>query len=515
MKLSIITPTHDTTWIDQTWASIKQQDHMDFEWVVSVNDKDGSRERIMERIGTVARIVDGDPRVRITSDYGQFLGVGARKNYAFHLGTGEALIELDHDDLLTPGALTEIATAFREPEIGFVYSDFADFDGTVAPTQQGNVTYRHPAVRPGWIQSGFQFYMEQIEGVRPGVYECVRAPEATAQSVSLVYAAPNHVRCWRRSMYEALNGHNALFKLCDDHELVLRTFLATKMKRIAKPLYLYRVSGQNTWSQSLDEIRRITYELQDKHLEQLVLRECELLGLPAFDLGGAIDGRFGWKTVDTAEGAALEGTKVDVEADLMQKWPWEDNSVGAFRAHDFLEHLPDKLHTMREIHRCLRPGGWLLSMTPSTDGRGAFQDPTHVSYWNENSFWYWTRFQARYIHNTQHRFAEIQLTSLFQSEWHRQNSLPYVKASLVALKEVAKPVTVEMEHKTAAPLIDKYGRCICAEHLKPHALHAPADAPPPERRPLADAPPATDHPAFADVKVIHDSAVKGSRKKRR
>lgn len=493
MKLSIITPTHDTTWIDQTWASIKQQEHMDWEWVVSVNDKDGSRSRILERMETIARLVNNDPRVRIVPDYGQFLGVGARKNTAFHLGTGEALIELDHDDLLTPGALMEIADAFAKPEIGFVYSDFADFDGTVS-TEQGHVTYRHPSVRPGWIQSGFQFYMAQLEGVRPGVYECVRAPEATAQSVSLIFSAPNHVRAWRRSVYEALDGHNAMFKLCDDHELVLRTFLATKMHRIAKPLYLYRVSGQNTWAQSLDEIRRITYELQDKHLEKLVLRECELLGLPAYDLGGAIDGRFGWKTVDTAEGASLEGTKVDVEADLMQRWPWEDNSVGAFRAYDFLEHLPDKLHTMREIHRCLRPGGWLLSMTPSTDGRGAFQDPTHVSYWNENSFWYWTRFQARYIHNTQHLFAEIQLTSLFQSEWHRQNSLPYVKATLVALKEVAKPVMAE-------PVKGAPGTFVL-------------DAPP-LPKPLADAPPATAHPAFADVKTIHDSTVKGSKKKRR
>lgn len=513
MKLSIITPTHDTTWIDQTWASIKQQDHMDFEWVVSVNDKDGLRSRIMERMETVARLVGGDPRVRVVPDYGQFLGVGARKNVAFHRGTGEVLIELDHDDLLTPGALAEIAAAFAEPEVGFVYSDFADFDGTAAPMEQGHVTYRHPTVRPGWIQSGFQFYMDKIEGVRPGVYECVRAPEVTARSISLIYSAPNHVRAWRRSVYEALNGHNVMFKLCDDHELVLRTFLTTRMKRIPKPLYLYRVSGANTWAQSLDEIRRITYELQDKHLEKLVLRECELLGLPAFDLGAAIDGRHGWKTVDTTEGASIEGVTVDVEADLTQRWPWEDNSVGAFRAYDFLEHLPDKLHTMREIHRCLRPGGWLLSMTPSTDGRGAFQDPTHVSYWNENSFWYWTRFQARYIHNTQHLFAEIQLTSLFQSEWHRQNSLPYVKASLVALKEVAPPVMVEPTRKTEAPTIDKYGRCTCPEHPKPHALHAPAS--PPERKPLADAPAATDHPAFADVKEKPTDGVKGSKKRRR
>jgi O-antigen biosynthesis protein len=37
----------------------------------------------------------------------------------------------------------------------------------------------------------------------------------------------------------------------------------------------------------------------------------------------------------------------------------------------------------------LVPGGWLLAATPSTDVRGAFQDPTNCSFWNvPNSFWY-------------------------------------------------------------------------------------------------------------------------------
>jgi len=27
-------------------------------------------------------------------------------------------------------------------------------------------------------------------------------------------------------------------------------------------------------------------------------------------------------------------------------------------------------------------------LTPSTDGRGAFQDPTHLSFWNLNSWFY-------------------------------------------------------------------------------------------------------------------------------
>jgi hypothetical protein len=42
----------------------------------------------------------------------------------------------------------------------------------------------------------------------------------------------------------------------------------------------------------------------------------------------------------------------------------------------------------------------LLSLTPSTCGSGAFSDPRYQSYWNEQSFWYWTKEKyARQIKN--------------------------------------------------------------------------------------------------------------------
>ena len=91
--------------------------------------------------------------------------------------------------------------------------------------------------------------------------------------------------------------------------------------------------------------------------------------------------------------------KVDLEKD----WPWEDSSIQYIQAHDVIEHLADKMHTMNEIHRVLKPGGRVEIIVPTTEGRGAWQDPTHVSYWNRNSFLYWTegdlhyeRFKAAY-----------------------------------------------------------------------------------------------------------------------
>lgn len=80
----------------------------------------------------------------------------------------------------------------------------------------------------------------------------------------------------------------------------------------------------------------------------------------------------------------------DLLADLRERWPAEDSTVNHIRAWDIIEHLPDKIHTMNEAHRVLRPGGIFDIEVPTTDGPGAWQDPTHVSYWNRNSFLYYT-----------------------------------------------------------------------------------------------------------------------------
>lgn len=82
-------------------------------------------------------------------------------------------------------------------------------------------------------------------------------------------------------------------------------------------------------------------------------------------------------------------SEVDVIADLNETFPFPDNSVDEVRAHDVIEHLPDKIHTMNEIWRICKSNAVVDINVPSTDGRGAFQDPTHTSFWNINSFKYY------------------------------------------------------------------------------------------------------------------------------
>jgi SAM-dependent methyltransferase len=83
----------------------------------------------------------------------------------------------------------------------------------------------------------------------------------------------------------------------------------------------------------------------------------------------------------------IESTQVLV-VDLRQRWPWEDGSVDYVRASHILEHLPDKIFTMNELWRVLKREGRVRISIPTTDGPGAWQDPTHVSFWNRRSCLY-------------------------------------------------------------------------------------------------------------------------------
>ena len=102
------------------------------------------------------------------------------------------------------------------------------------------------------------------------------------------------------------------------------------------------------------------------------------------DLGCGTSKPYGFVGVDVSPGSG-----VDIVADLSKRFPFEDNSVDEVRAHDVIEHLQDRIHTMNEIWRICKPGAKVDIRVPSTDGRGAFQDPTHISFWNINSFLYY------------------------------------------------------------------------------------------------------------------------------
>ena len=126
---------------------------------------------------------------------------------------------------------------------------------------------------------------------------------------------------------------------------------------------------------------------------------------------------------------------VDVIANLNGYFPFPDNSVDFLKAHDIIEHLPDRIHTMNEIWRILKPDGIVDISVPSTDGRGAFQDPTHVSFWNINSFMYYCQEFPPYLAGCQSHYGfkgEFSIVNI--EEIHSPNQVIHVHAVLKAIK---------------------------------------------------------------------------------
>lgn len=72
-------------------------------------------------------------------------------------------------------------------------------------------------------------------------------------------------------------------------------------------------------------------------------------------------------------------------------------------ADNVMEHVPDLITTMTNCIDLLRIGGELVIQVPYDLSHGAWQDPTHVRAFNENSWGYFTH-SAWYVGWTDFRF---------------------------------------------------------------------------------------------------------------
>jgi hypothetical protein len=177
------------------------------------------------------------------------------KRAAFSLGFGFALVELDHDDVLTKNALGDIAAAFDDPETMFVYSDCAEVypDGT---------SHRYP---DGWGLGQGEHYWDYEEQV----WAC-RVP-LNRTTLSHIVSAPNHVRAWRASFYHQIGCHNQELPVADDYELILRTAINGKIAHIPKVLYRQHIdpnSAQRTMNAKIQELVPKIHETYKAQLDE-------------------------------------------------------------------------------------------------------------------------------------------------------------------------------------------------------------------------------------------------------
>lgn len=416
MKLSVITPVYAKAlpYLQETYDSLLAQTCGDWEWVTLINAG-----------GEVPQHIAADPRVKVffaedDDPTGQHNKIGRLKGLACQHAIGEILVELDADDILVPTALAEVAKAFEDSSVAMVYSNSAEFQHDTWAASSYSEYY-------GWRSRPF-FYKDHA------LVESVAWP-AGPQMMRFIFWAPNHIRAWRAAAYRAIGGHDQNIKTGDDHDLCCRMLMeygSAGVKHIDKCLYLYRLHDQNSCKVYNEDVQQQTLANYLKYSRAMAIRWAKDEGLAMLDLGGRFNAWEGFKTVDLRD--------ADVITNLEERWPFEDNSVGVLRASHIFEHLKDPVHAMNEAYRVLAPGGWLFLEVPSTDGRGAFQDPTHKSFWNENSIWYYTNKDfARFVPEYTGRFQNSRTVTYYPDEFSRAHNISSVQADLIAIKgEYAK-----------------------------------------------------------------------------
>lgn len=111
------------------------------------------------------------------------------------------------------------------------------------------------------------------------------------------------------------------------------------------------------------------------------------------DIGGGTAPLAGFVNLDPVHG---EG---DWKRRIQDGIPMSDGTVDEAYASHVLEHVPagqERIDVFNEVWRALRSGGRFtvkLPVVSNGDGRVNWQaiaDPTHVSLWCRESFWYFT-----------------------------------------------------------------------------------------------------------------------------
>ncbi len=84
----------------------------------------------------------------------------------------------------------------------------------------------------------------------------------------------------------------------------------------------------------------------------------------------------------------IRSVSPDVVGDVCEGLPFRAGAFDAVYAFSVLEHVPSFFKVMAEIHRVLRPGGFVSILTPHFSNDGSFIDPSHSLHLSARSFDY-------------------------------------------------------------------------------------------------------------------------------
>jgi glycosyltransferase involved in cell wall biosynthesis len=261
--VSVFTPTYLTGGkIERPLQSLLKQTYAEWEWVIYDDSPDDGH-----TFSQMADIASTDHRIAAYRANRPSGSIGAVKRRACGLARGSILLELDHDDALTPSAIASVVEAFRQfPDAGFFYTDCAEVFENGESATYGE----------GWGMGFGSYRFEQLHGKE---YAVTNYPSINAMTIRHIVGVPNHLRAWTKDAYWQCGGHNPEIHVGDDYELLIRTFLTTRMvhvKRFGYIQYHNSASSGNTQRHRNAEIQRLVKYFSDHYNKRIHKRFREL-----------------------------------------------------------------------------------------------------------------------------------------------------------------------------------------------------------------------------------------------
>ena len=260
-RFSIFTPIYKTgERILRTYESLMKQIWTNWEWVVLDDSPDE------ETFQIVKEIAKNDYRVKLHRIYPLSGGnVGLAKHRAAMLCDGDWLIELDHDDYLTSECLSTANDAINKyPDAGFLYTNCSEMYDDGEPKYYdhdwtGNWYARHD----NYFDFGYAGHTwVDVDGSKVLAHHY---PDINPLSIRFNITMPNHARMWERNLYHKIGGHNKTTPVADDLEILIRTFLNTRMIHVKKVLYFQYNNGNSTVDNNAQDINRRARLIRDHY----------------------------------------------------------------------------------------------------------------------------------------------------------------------------------------------------------------------------------------------------------
>ena len=258
-RFSVFTPTYQTgERIRRTYQGLVNQTLTNWEWVVVDDSPDEETWKILKEIS------DKDYRVKLHKIFPLSGGnIGLSKHRAAMLGDGDWLVELDHDDALTNKCLEVCNDAILKfPDAGFLYSDVSE------QYEDGEMKYYDHDWSGNWYgreDNYFDFGYAGHTWVNVDGNDTLAHwyPDINPLTIRYNISMPDHVRMWKRETYLEIGGHNKNTPVADDLEIIMKTFLHTRMIHVKQVLYLQYSNRNTTVDNNSQDINRRARLIRD------------------------------------------------------------------------------------------------------------------------------------------------------------------------------------------------------------------------------------------------------------